>query len=91
MGMSLLEELEKEITESLAKEMQKSIDFEIIADIMVTMRGYTRIDIEYGSHQKWFEVKEWVAQNCVGDHSEHTGIWLFERPQDATMFKLKWG
>lgn len=84
--------LEKELTESLAKEMQKTMDFEIIADIMVTMRGYTRVDIEYWQKDNtWIEIKDWVDRNCTGEHTEHLGTWLFEQSVDAVAFKLRWG
>jgi hypothetical protein len=84
--------LEQEIVESLGQEFQRTMDFEIIADIMITMRGYARVDIDYnGPNQRWVDIKQWAVDNCSGEHQEHNGIWLFELPQDATMFKLKWG
>lgn len=82
--------LENLIADKQAKELQKSIDFGIICDILVTMRGYVRVDIEHGYERAWTDVKQWCDENCSGEHSEHNGIWLFENEQDAIMFKLKW-
>lgn len=82
--------LKNTITDEAGKQMQKSMDFEILADVMVTMQGYVRVEIDYGFHRMWFEVKEWAAENCTGKHTEHRGIWLFERSIDAVAFKLRW-
>ena len=85
-----MSDIEKELTESLGKEFQKTMDFEIMADIMVDIRGYTRLEIDYGPGQPWVDVIAWVGNTCTGDYQEHNGTWLFELAEDATMFKLKW-
>lgn len=82
--------LEQEMAESLGKEFQKTMDFEIMADIMVDIRGYTRLEIDYGPGQPWVDVIAWVDNNCTGEYQEHNGVWLFENEEDAIMFKLKW-
>lgn len=86
--MSIVD-IEKELTESLAKEIQMTMDFEIIADILVR-KGYTRIEIDYGTDKKWVDVMDWVDTTCTSIYQEHNGIWLFESKEDATIFKLKW-
>ena len=83
-------DIEGEITKSLADEFRKSIDFELMCDIMVRMRGYVTVDIDYGSDRKWTDVMAWFDANCTGDYKEHNGKWLIERPEDATMFRLRW-
>ena len=82
--------LEKEMADFVAKEMEKSMDFEIIADIMLTMRGYTRVKINYGPNQLWADVMAWADTTCTGEYREHNGSWLFELQQDAVLFSLKW-
>jgi hypothetical protein len=83
-------DLEGEITKSLADEFRKSVDFEMMCDIMVEFRGYVIVEIEYGPDKKWIDIMAWFDANCTGDYKEHNGKWLIERPEDATMFKLKW-
>lgn len=88
--MSLnLDDIEKEMVASLAEEMRKTMDFEVLSELFV-LEGYTRIELDYGSKRTWFEVVEWVANNFTGKHREHNGVWLIEKEEDAIMFKLKW-
>lgn len=86
--MSIID-IEKELMESLANEMRKTMDFEVLCELLIP-EGYTRFEIDYGSSKTWFEVMEWVANTATGEYREHNGTWLFENTKDATMFKLKW-
>lgn len=81
--------LETLIADEAAKNMQKSMDYDLLCEIMVPF-GYTVVKIEYGSKRKWFEVMEWLANNHIGEYQEHNGKWLFKHEQDAIMFKLRW-
>jgi len=83
-------DIEGEITKSLADESRKSMDFDLMCDIMVRMRGFVVVEIEYGPDKPWIDVMTWADENCTGDYKEHNGKWLFERAEDATMFKLRW-
>jgi len=82
--------LEEKIVQSLGEEFQKTEEFEILSYILISMRGYTRVEINYGPDQFWTDVIAWVGLYCSGEYREHNGIWLFELAEDATMFKLKW-
>jgi hypothetical protein len=81
--------LEDELTASLAEEMQKTMDFEILCDLYVPF-GWTRIETEYNGGQKWVDVVEWTSKNCSGEYKEHNGVWLFKDAKDATAFALRW-
>ena len=81
--------LENLIVEEQAKQLQKSIDYDLLCEIMVPF-GYSVVEIEYGSKQLWFEVMEWIAVNGISDYQEHNGKWLFKHEKDAIMFKLRW-
>lgn len=82
----LLEEL---IADEKAKEMQESIDFEIISDLYVKA-GWTEVKVQYGPNCRWIDVMAWVDSIRIGDYQERNGRWLFERKEDATMFTLRW-
>lgn len=88
--MSLVDDIEKELSESLAQDMQKTMDFDILCDIMVELRGYVIVDIDYSSNKPWVDVMAWADSTCSAEYKEHNGKWLFELAEDATMFKLKW-
>lgn len=83
--------LEKEITEALAKNIQQSMDFEILADVMCRF-GWHLIALDrYTDNHHAIDVREWVAANCSGEHRSHGASWLFKEQGDAVMFKLRWG
>ena len=81
--------LEDELTASLAEEMQKTMDFEVLCDVLIRF-NWTRIETEYDGGQKWVDVIDWVSKNCSGEYKEHNGVWLFESSRDATAFALRW-
>ena len=83
-------DIEGEITKSLADEFRKSMDFDLMCDVMIRMRGYVTVEIDYGPDKPWSDVMAWVDSTCTGDYKEHNGTWLFERAEDATIFKLRW-
>lgn len=83
--------IEDELADSLGAEMRRTMDFEVIADIMITMRGYTRVEIDYDPNSDhWLDAIAWAGNNCLGDYKEHLGSWIFENPAEATAFALKW-
>ena len=82
--------LEQEFAEWAATEMSRSMDFEILADVMVEM-GWHRIELDrYTDNYHAIDVREWVATNCSGEHRNNGATWLFKKSQDAIMFKLRW-
>ena len=89
-----MKELESIIVDELAEEMQRTMDFDVLCDVMIRV-GWAVVEVNYyrgdgDDTQTWMEVKNWVDQNCTGQHQEHLGKWLFEDTKDATMFALKW-
>ena len=80
---------EKELTDSLANEIRKTIDFNLMCDIMVKMHGFV-VEIDYAPDKKWIDIMEWVDTIATGEYKEHNGTWLFEKAEDATMFSLRW-
>ena len=82
--------LEDAVLDRLGQQMEASINFEILADVL-TRFGWYQFKLDYHAPlQTWQQVMNWVDQNCSGDHREHSGTWLFELEKDATMFALKW-
>jgi len=84
-----MNQLEDELTQSLAEDMQKTMDYEILCDVLITF-GWTRVETEYEGGQPWVDVVDWASKNLTGKYKEHNGVWLIEEPEDAVMFKLKW-
>lgn len=81
--LDILESMEQQA----AMELRKSIDFEVLADILVAA-GWTDVVIDRLCDRK--EVNIWVEANCLGKSEHRNGRWVFELEQDALLFKLKW-
>lgn len=81
--------LENLIAEEAAKNLQKSIDYDVLCELMIPF-GYTAVQIEYSNEKRWIDVMAWVDSNRIDDYREHKGRWLFKSEQDAIMFKLRW-
>lgn len=86
-----MKNLQGAILDELAEDMQKSMDFEILCDVMSRF-GWTVLKINYDPDldQAWNSVVNWADENFTGNHREHNGTWLIENAKDATMFALKW-
>lgn len=81
--------LEDEITASLGKSMQETMDFEVLCSLAV---GWTRIETKHVACQEeeWASITKWVDSNFTGAYRENCGVWLIEKSEDATMFMLRW-
>jgi len=89
--MSRKRQIAMMVADDIAKELASSIDFEVLAGMLVEL-GWVRVDLTYTPPERaWYKIKDWVDQNCQGHHEEHMGTWVFEKQQDANWFVLKWG
>lgn len=95
--------LENDIAQSLADEIAKQIDKELLDDIMIAVLknegwietkvnpAYTDIGMLSGKYEEWYsKTAEWIHINAQGDYKLIKGQWLFKDPRDATMFLLRW-
>jgi hypothetical protein len=82
--------LKDQILEESVKQMQQAMDFEILADVMCRF-GWHLIELDrYTDNYHAIDVREWVAENCSGEHRSHGAAWLFKDQGDAVLFKLRW-
>ena len=91
MDESIIEE-HANLENELARVLREEIDKEILIETMVD-NGWTRVSLEgiVDLFQDTGSIEYWIDENCRGRHSFFTPcIWLFEQPQDAELFILKW-
>ena len=81
-----------EIEDIMADEIQKEIDFDILASMLVGC-GWTRVDLPpFDSRYHAIDISIWVEDNC-GERAEFKQFgrtYVFKDPKDATAFALKW-
>jgi hypothetical protein len=83
--------MQQEFEDYLATEMSRAMDFEVLADVMCRF-GWHLIELDrYTDNHHAIDVREWVGENCRGEHRSHGAAWLFKEQADAVLFKLKWG
>ena len=79
-------DLEQEIADKLAKEIADQIDWNILAEILIS-GGWTRVIRSPMFNE---DVKGWLDSVRIGHVRSMGDDWLFEKEQDAIMFSLRW-
>lgn len=95
--------LEEEIVNNLSQELAREIDKEILDNIIMDQLiregwtptkinpGFVDLGMLSGRYEQWYsQTAEWVHLNATGDYKLIKGQWIFEKGADATMFILKW-
>lgn len=83
--------LEDMVMKEQAKAMEKAINFEVLAGILVDMMGWTRVEISRDTdNHHAIDIREWVAINCKHETHSSGAEWLFENAKEAMWFKLRW-
>jgi len=79
--------IEQEIYENAARDLAEHIDFNLIADLLVSECGWTRVE---SSRPVEKDMLNWLKLNCKL-HWKHRGdVLLFESVKDANWFVLRW-
>jgi hypothetical protein len=80
-------------SESIVKEINEEIDREIMWDVYKTTHpDWTQVKIPRFANKALFEIdiNKWCSQNLKGKFKSHHERWMFELPEDATWFILRW-
>jgi len=81
------------MSETLAKEIQEDIDRKIIWDVYKTSRpDWTQVQLPYPIARSSNEhmIKTWCSENLKGKFNSYREQWIFELPEDATWFIIRW-
>ena len=64
-------------------------DFVAVADRMLP--GWYDVELSrYMDNHHAIDTREWVRDSCTGKYYSFGRHWVFERSEDAVMFKLRW-
>jgi hypothetical protein len=81
--------IEQDIINSAGKRLADEIDFQILSDMLVGI-GWHKVILSPMSTEDSYAVDEWTKQHVKG-HFETMGlVWVFENPQEAIWFTLRW-
>jgi hypothetical protein len=65
-------------------------DYVAFADRMQE-NGWYEVDLaRYTDNYHAIDVREWVHDNCAGQYNTFGRHWVFERSEDAVLFRLRW-
>lgn len=81
--------IEDELSEILAKEIQKEIDDGIMSNILVET-GWTSVKFYYKDNNHANDVNLWLMINCVSHWRRLGSDYLFEDAKEAEWFILRW-
>jgi hypothetical protein len=77
----------QEIIVTLANELQKEIDKQVIDELKCLMLGWTPVEIS--NIYKFYALEDWCEKNCTGEYKIFSKIY-FAEPKDAMWFRLTW-
>lgn len=82
--------LEDEIAESIAKEMQKEIDTEVMIS-MLQEHGWHLIVLEsLASMKQSIDITTWLEDNRTDEVFRWGRKFVFKKQEDAVLFSLRW-
>lgn len=81
--------LEKLVERDAAKQMQESIDWEVLCSLL----AWIHIELDrLTDNQHAIDITNWLAEYCDRSAYYRSGRkFLFKNETDAIMFKLRWG
>lgn len=81
--------VEQDIINAAGSRMAAEIDFTILSDMLVEI-GWTKVVLSPMTWENGALIDLWIEQNVKGNHQTMGLVWIFEREQDASWFKLRW-
>lgn len=82
-------ELEDELADALAGEIQKEIDNEIILHFLVE-NGWIKVEYHFVNNIHAVGVYDWCEKTCQGAYRRLNSYFVFHDEKDAEWFILRW-
>ena len=81
---------DEDLVAEIAKQIQEDIDRQILWDIRKT-NGWKEVKLQYPTYGKIkHKINKWCSENLKGSFEGYRGNWIFELPEEATWFTLRW-
>ena len=82
--------VQDEIADRLGSKMAQEIDREVMWGMLEGI-GWTRVMISrLQDNHHAIDITQWLALNCQCAYERNGRDFIFEKPQDATLFILRW-
>jgi hypothetical protein len=79
-----------DILDKLTDDLAKEIDFNVLAESLVSC-GWSTVDLPpFDSRYKVTDIVDWAYHHCQGEFENFGVRFIFEDKKDATLFALKW-
>ena len=83
-------DLEQDILADIANEIAKQMDWEILANMLVSS-GWTSVQIKrFCNNEEAVDMSDWLEKNCTGEWKNLSTRYIFKKKQDAEWFSLRW-
>ena len=82
--------LEEQIANDLSHELSKSIDFELLTDVLLAC-GWHKVKLaSLLNRKRSVDILDWCYSNCKGKWKHNGSTFVFENQGDAVNFTLIW-
>lgn len=82
--------LKEDILDEITKDYAKQMDWEIVADCLVSV-GWTSVKLKrFHSNEEAVDINNWLEENCTGEWKNLSTRYIFKKKQDAEWFILRW-
>jgi len=86
----IISNLEDEIADTLAKEMQQEIDREILWGMLEGI-GWTKVTLpRLQDNMHAIDITYWLEGNCKDSYERCGRYFIFENDKDAFLFTIRW-
>jgi hypothetical protein len=83
--------LEEEISQELATQMQSEMDFHILSDMLVQGCGWKKVILtRFFSRKHSINILMWCEENIKHPFEHRGSTFVFQDDGDAVNFTLKW-
>jgi hypothetical protein len=82
--------LKEDILDEITKDYAKQMDWEIVADCLVSV-GWTNVKLNrFHSNEEAIDINNWLEQNCTDEWKNLSTRYIFKKKKDAEWFILRW-